>query len=243
MANHLAAALPPGLRLHLRRRYYLRIVKGYRESDWEWSPFIKPLVPPGSLVFDIGANVGYLSSLFARWVGQEGQVISVEPIPDTFDALFKSMKKLFPKTVTCFQTCVSDCPGQATMTVPQYAEGGANYYGSSIVGSSHQPGPNQFTVPATTLDLLTEQHNPDFIKIDVEGHELAVIRGGAGFLSKCHPPLLIEVAGDPDKENSEAEELFALLASWGYQPHLVENGKLRPRQRSDYSVDYLFIFE
>ncbi len=206
---------------------------------------MKPLIPVGGNVIDIGANVGYLSGLFARWVGAEGRVTSFEPIPATFDALSSSMRTLFPQTVTTIQSCVSDREGEVTMAVPDYAGGGANYYESHIIdaaaGADKDSGAT-FTVPATTLDLITRDRPvPDFIKIDVEGHELSVIRGGAAFFARHQPPLLIEVAGDPDEEGSDAAALIATLAGWGYAPMVVKDGKLVGRVTGDKAVDYLFV--
>jgi FkbM family methyltransferase len=247
IALKLRRFLPPVCLRALRRRYYLRVVENYAESDWEWSPFIKPIVSPGSQVLDIGANVGYLSGLFARWVGPTGCVTSIEPIPATYDALTSSMKQLYPDTVTTIQCCVSDAPGDVTMSVPSYAGGGENYYESRIVEASATTGSNLFTVQATTLDLLIPNLNLNLnpnlslIKIDVEGHELAVIRGGADYLSRQHPPLLIEVAGNPDEPGTSASLLFTTLKGWGYTPHLIRKGTLEARQIGDRSVDYLFL--
>lgn len=241
LSKRVSTLLPVSLRRALRRRYYLRIVKNYRESDWEWSPYIKPLVPSGSLIIDVGANVGYLSGLFAQWMGASGRVLSVEPIPATYDALSYSMRKLFSSSVTTIQSCVSDREGEVAMHVPEYAEGGANYYESRIVDANASAASNPITVPATTLDALIGARNPAFIKIDVEGHELAVIKGGAEFLSKHHPPLLIEVAGDPDEKDSNAAELFGLLESFGYMPHVIKCGRLELWTAGDKAVDYLFV--
>jgi len=259
--------LPDPLQRLIRRRYYLGVVQKYRESDWEWSLFIKPLVAPGSTVLDIGANVGYLTGLFARFVGPQGRVIAVEPIPRTFDALSSSMKKLYPGQVMTIQSCISDKAGEVTMSVPDYAGGGTNYYESRIVEKGNAAG-KSYTVKATSLDdlvtslNLTLNHNPNpglgrlalqgmgaspspaivsLIKIDVEGHELSVIRGASGFLSRHQPPLLIEVAGDPDEPSSNASRLFTVLAQYGYAPHLIKNGKLLARSPGDQSVDYLFL--
>ena len=157
------------------------------------------------------------------------------------------MKQLYPDTVTTIQCCVSDAPGDVTMSVPSYAGGGENYYESRIVKASVATGSNLFTVQATTLDLLIHNlnlnRNPNLslIKIDVEGHELAVIRGGADYLSRHHPPLLIEVAGNPDEPGTPASLLFTKLRGWGYTPHLIKNGALKLRQAGDQSVDYLFM--
>lgn len=227
-----------------RRRYYLQIVKKYEETDWEWSEVIKPFIPLGGQVLDIGANVGYLSGLFARWVGPEGRVVSIEPIPATYDVLSSSMKRLFPQSVTTFALCVSDRAGEMKMTVPRYKDGGENYYESHIV-SEYTPEGSAITVNAITLDDLVHTRNlkPDLIKIDVEGHELSVVQGGANFLSQHHPPLLIEVSGNPDGEDSQAARLFSTLSVWGYKPHLIKNGRLIRRQTGDHSVDYLFLID
>jgi FkbM family methyltransferase len=227
----------------LRRRYYLRVVKNYSENDWEWTPFIKPLITAGSQVLDVGANVGYLSGLFARWVGDSGKIVSVEPIPATYDALSSSMQRLFPGIVTTLQCCLSDAPGVVTMSVPEYEGGGENYYESRIIGSDSADGLNQHQVRATTLDHIAGDLDltPAFVKIDVEGHELAVIRGGLKFISQHHPPLLIEVAGDPDQHGGSAAQLFGELASLEYVPCLIKNGKLLKREPGDKSIDYLFL--
>lgn len=234
--------LPAPVQSLLKRNYYLKVVRNYRPADWEWTSFVQPLIPSGSTVLDIGANVGYLSGLFARWVGPTGRVVSLEPIPATFDALSESMKKLYPERVTTIQSCVSDRTGTLTMAVPDYEGGGANYYESRIID---KPGnaSNTYHVPATTLDVLVNNYqlNPAFIKIDVEGHERSVVNGGTDFFACHQPPVLIEVAGNPDDAESTAAVLFADLAKWGYVPHLIKNGKLVARSPGDKSVDYLFL--
>lgn len=241
--KQLARILPPWMQRSLRRRYYLRVVQGYGEADWEWTPYVKPLIKPGATVIDIGANVGYLSGLFARFVGPAGRVVSVEPIPATYDALASSMRRLYADRVTTIQSCVSDQEGPVTMAVPDYEGGGANYYESRIVKTPEAAGAH-FTVPATTLDALILNLNPNpiaLIKIDVEGHELAVIQSGRQLFSTRQPPLLIEVAGNPDEAGSSAAHLFEELSQYGYIPHLIKDARLTPRTQGDQSVDYLFV--
>jgi len=217
----------------------------YCEEDWEWSPVIKRLVPAGAQVLDIGANVGYLTGLFARWTGPTGRVVAVEPIPDTYDALASSMASLFPGIVTTLSCCVSDQPGHVVMEVPVGTDGRENYYESRITSAEEKPstGRLRFSVPATTLDnILESQHlNPGFIKIDVEGHEEVVIRGATTLLGNEKPPLLIEVSGDPDQPGASAFNLFSHLTSAGYQAYVLDGGGCRPRQPGDVAVDYLFM--
>lgn len=242
--GRLQGLLPPGLRRLIRRRYYRGIVASYTDADWEWSPVIRSLVQPGDQVLDVGANVGYLSGLFARWVGPSGRVVSVEPIPDTHDALASSMATLFPGRVTVFQACVSDRPGTVTMDVPVGADGRENFYESRIRtgADSVLPGARSFTVEAVTLDDLVrrEKLRPAFVKIDVEGHEETALHGAPNLLAG-QPALLIEVAGDPDAADTPAHRLFDLLATAGYQALTLAAGVCRPRQSGDRAVDYLFV--
>jgi FkbM family methyltransferase len=242
--GRLHGLLPASLRRRIRRRYYRGIVANYTDADWEWSPVIRLLVPPGSEVLDIGANVGYLSGLFARWVGPSGRVVAVEPIPDTHDALAASMSTLFPGRVTVVQACVSDRPGTVTMDVPVGADGRENFYESRIrTGAAPGlPGARSFTVEAVTLDDLVARENlrPAFVKIDVEGHEETALRGASALLAG-QPTMLIEVAGDPDAAGTPAHRLFGLLSSAGYQALTLEGGRCRPRRPGDRAIDYLFV--
>ncbi len=241
--GRLQGLLPSGLRRLIRRRYYRGIVANYTDADWEWAPVIRSLLQPGDQVLDVGANVGYLSGLFARWVGPAGRVVSVEPIPDTHDALASSMAALFPGRVTVVQACVSDRPGFVTMDVPVGTDGRENFYESRIrTGASPGlPGARSFTVEAVTLDDLVHRENlrPALVKIDVEGHEETALRGASSLLAR-QPPLLIEVAGDPDALDTPAHRLFALLAAAGYQALTLDGVRCRPRRVGDRAVDYLF---
>ncbi len=236
--------VPPPVARWLRCRYYYRVVSSFRESSWEWAGVVRPLVSPGAHVIDIGANVGYLSRWLAEWVGSGGRVVSVEPIPDTYRSLAYSMARLFGSRVITLPRCVSDRSGVVQMAVPRYADGGENFYESRIVrDGGHGTGERVWDVRACTLDELVAEFSlsPAFIKIDVEGHELSVIRGGASLLQHARPPLLIEVSGNPDDPETPAHELFRLLHGWGYVPLTLDGGRLRDRIPGDQAIDYLFV--
>jgi hypothetical protein len=75
----------------------------------------------------------------------------------------------------------------------------------------------------------------------VEGHELLAVKGALQVISRDKPALLIEVTGDPDRPDSPAGELFALLAGLGYQPFTWGSGKLHGRCSGEQQGDYFFL--
>jgi FkbM family methyltransferase len=241
--KHLAISLlPRPLRAWLRHRRALGQIERYQESDWEWSDTVRRLVTPGSTVVDAGANIGYLCRLFARWVGPEGRVVAVEPIVETFNILRDAHEGQDGwRHVFLLNAALSDETGTATMIVPRQAAGVENFYEASLHGA---PGDGvEMKVEKRTLDELCRHLDirPDFIKIDVEGHELEVLRGGSNLLASLHPALLIEVKGEPNDPASSAGQLFQLLAGLGYLPHVLGQTGLRPRRAEDRTVDVLFL--
>ncbi len=152
---------------------------------------------PGDLVFDIGANEGHKSGVFLK-LG--ARVIAVDPDPLNVASMTRAFHRLRlrrPK-MTIVGQAVSNSPGIATFWID--TPGGAKNtlsekwvetlrsdqtkFGSTLEFAS------KLSVATTTLDRLIEQHGrPFFIKIDVEGHEYAVLQG----LSRPVPYLSFEM--------------------------------------------------
>ena len=137
------------------------------------------LVPPGGLCFDIGAHVGNRLRCF-RSMG--ARVIALEPQPD-FAGILRLLYGRDPG-VTILEAAVGAEAGEATLLAsvrtptvtslnPQWVAQVGNTLGFEHVDWA--PGPR---VRVVTLDSLVDRHGlPDFVKIDVEGHESAVLAG------------------------------------------------------------------
>jgi hypothetical protein len=84
-------------------------------------------------------------------------------------------------------------------------------------------------VPVTTLDALFAAQNRalHFLKIDVEGHELAVLQGAEQTLKLHRPALLLECEAR-HRSDSDVRPVFDLLGSFGYQGSFFGNGQRRP---------------
>ena len=244
LRSFVAAHLPVSLIQRLKRTYYPWVLRRFPEEKWPFSPVVKQLVQPGDCVVDAGANIGYVTLLLSRWVGESGCVYSFEPVPETFEWLSESVRKLKLANVKLQNYGLSDSAQSATMGIPRYASGGENLYESRVVEEGRGARfARTVSVSLNTLDALLAgcSRSVSFIKIDVEGHELPAVKGALQVISRDKPALLIEVAGDPDRPDSAAGELFALLMGLGYKPFVGDSGTLRDRRPGEQQGDYFFL--
>lgn len=180
--------VPKSLLDELRHRKHLRDLAAAAEPE---ESAVRPLIHSGQTVLDIGANFGVFTKLFSQLVGPDGSVIAFEPVPRTFRTLAAGVERFHLRNVQAINKAVSDQVGAALMKVPQYAENeGDNLYEARIV--SARDSQDTFSVNTVTIDSL-QLSRVDFIKIDVEGHELEVLRGSRETLERYHPILMIEV--------------------------------------------------
>jgi FkbM family methyltransferase len=135
----------------------------------------------GGRCLDIGANVGFMSMAM---LSAGCTVDAFEPQPALFE-LLKKNTLAFDKAY-CSNVALSSKCGVATM--PRIRYGSKGNYGALGLGQRSELG--TISVECKTLDSLYT--SVDFIKIDVEGHELEVLRGGADLISSCKPIMYIE---------------------------------------------------
>jgi FkbM family methyltransferase len=232
--------LPEALLQPLRKAHYAR--KVLHAADEPEMGIIPHLLPFGGCALDLGANFGMYTRLFAETVGPDGQVHAVEPVPSTFNVLESNVQNLALSSVIAHNLAVSDEKRIVTMAVPQYARGGDNPYEARVIDDADSASGRTIRVPAFTLDeLFGHLGEIDFIKCDVEGHELSVIRGASEILRIHRPAWLIEVSGNPDVAGSSAAELVERMRQSGYRPFNLDDGRARPRATGDRSVNYFFL--
>ena len=159
--------------------------------------FLLHYLRPGDLVIDVGANAGSYSLLAAA---RGARVIAVEPNPLPRGFLRRSLA-LNGLSAAIAEAAVSDRPGTLRMDLAGDATG-------HVVPAGGEP------IVATTLDALAGGDSPALVKIDVEGHEAAVIAGGLAALSRA-AAAIIETWGDA----ALAQRLAALgLRPFHYDP-------------------------
>ncbi|MGE0407204.1 MAG: FkbM family methyltransferase [Candidatus Korobacteraceae bacterium] len=210
----------------LKRRHYARVLRSGDEEP-EFAA-IRPLIHPGDVVLDLGANIGVFTHFLSRIIGPEGSVISLEPVPLTFHHLAANSRHL--ANVNTVNAAVSDSEGTTEMQVPHYESGGENFYEASI--SARRKGCRSFTVRTTTVDSLCQGQAVRFIKCDVEGHEEAVIGGALQTIRRCRPAWMIEVS---------KPRVYDLMNSLGYEAYWFDGSELRSKTPSDHPINAFFL--
>jgi len=233
--------LPGPIQRAARRAYYARLVRSAGEDAEVDLSFLKHVVPPGALVVDAGASIGIYTRFLSAAVGPEGRVLSLEPMPESFDVLASNVRRLGLRNVEAVSCALSDEDRPLEMEVPLWPGGGENLYEARAAAPGPGSGLRRTTVAARRLDTLLAGRDAAFVKCDVEGHELRVLAGASETLRRSRPAWLIEVWGDPDERGSHAAAVFAAMHALGYGAHCYDGRTLEPRRPGRRSVNYWFL--
>lgn len=238
--------LPRPVLRAIREFRYARSIPRVDESTERDLAVVRCLLRVGDHAADIGANMGIYTNSMHKIIGPGGYLLSVEPLPDTVRILRKIVRRESLSATEIFEGAVSDIDGELLMRIPYTPEGLENIYEAALVGDGLPPdGETVLRVKVARLDTLLHRHigTMRFIKMDVEGHELSVLRGGERVLRESKPALLIEILGDPDASGTPAAECFALLEAIGYSGWYFSGSRLQRRGQGERNDTYFFLRE
>jgi FkbM family methyltransferase len=214
----LAGIVPPRWRLPLRYRY--QSVAGKLEAEMSELPL---LVEREGRALDIGANHGIYSYALSRLARR---VDAFEPQPWCAETLAAWRGP----NVTVHVEALSDVDGELQLAVPVL--GGHMYTGYAHIGAAGD-GERGETVPVRRLDSFGFD-DVTFAKIDVEGHEGAVIAGARDTLARCRPTLLVEIE-QRHLDGRRAEDRIAEIAAYGYDAFFRLGGTWHPAAGFSYA--------
>lgn len=196
---------------------------------WLWNGCYEPmslglwtlLASQASVLFDIGAHTG-VYTLAALAANPDAKVISCEPHDLNYARLLVNLRANGFATDMAYSIAISDRDADVPFTVSTeawYLSTGGVVRASTDAISRH--------VPAMRLDTICQRNSVkiSLVKIDTEGHELAVLRGARAVLRDSGPDILMESVF-----NETTEELEHLLRSEGYSYYLIDDDtfELRP---------------
>jgi FkbM family methyltransferase len=165
----------------------------------------------GGVIVDVGANIGVFTVACARAVGSRGQVIAIEPSPTTFAKLQLTCRRLRIDNVELVSVAAADVNGTRGLVVGDHSDPLRQHLADARPATSR----DIVRVEARRIDDVCGGRVADvsLVKIDVEGHELAVLAGARRILANRRAALLVEVfPAALAAAGARPEDLRALLS-------------------------------
>lgn len=190
------------------------------------------VLKPGHVFYDVGANKGFYAVIAARLVGPQGSVHAFEPFDDSVLAIEDNTRLNGFQNVTVWPVAVSDTAGIGNLVT-----NGEDFEFrlSTSLNAREEVDPRAVQVEVVELDQLVNEGRlppPDVVMIDVEGAEVAVLRGMAGILRSHRPTVLCEVHW----LKAEIDEVLEdLLYPMGYVATQLD-GSLLPAEITRYHM-------
>lgn len=208
---HLLARLPGGGQIRIEYQdeiaLLLLVNGGYEAAELHALP---TLVPRGSTVIDVGANIGMYAIALAGVVGDTGRVLAFEPVPATARRLRANIDLNGYRHVEVVEMAATDETGSLEISLANDSA-----YASAVDVKQQRATGETIRVRAVRVDDLWEERGRprvSFCKIDVEGGELPALQGAERLLADCRPMLLLEADPGP-----QLDALTAWLEPRGYR--------------------------
>ncbi len=249
------ALTTPVRRISPRLWFYFKFL---RYKYWRGEPEIRVLgkiVPRGRMAIDVGASIGLYSRALAALTPK---VVAFEANP----AVARFAATVAPRNVEIVNVALSGVEGTATLRIPVNARGSTTDDLASVAPRSEPLGVNHVAVEVPTRRLDSFGFTDcGFIKIDVEGHEEAVLDGAESLIARQRPTLMLEL--DNTFSPGTVARVTERLARLGYDGFFLSQRRLQPigtfraeqhqnratvlalppraRRRAEYIVNFIFV--
>ncbi len=204
------------------------MLDGYWES---WlTVFCARVLQPGMIAFDVGANLGYYTLLFANRVGPAGRVIAIEPNPETFELLTETVgfNGYGSMTSLICAAAAARSGDVAELFVPL----GEPKNATIAFRANNRPSELTASVPTISVDELAKSlDRVDFVKIDVEGAEQQVLDGMAATIERYKPTIVLEF--NASRYRAPGAILDSLVSVYGKIGEITVEGVSQPIGRDE----------
>jgi FkbM family methyltransferase len=186
---------------------------------------LREVVTAGSTAIDVGANIGFFTLRFARWVGPAGHVIAIEPEARNFASLRRRVTRSgLSDIVTCVQAAAADRNGELRLAL------NPGHPGDHHLAADGEP------VAGVRLDdlVVSDARAVTLVKIDVQGAEAMVLAGALGLIKAHRPAVLVEVH-EPSltRLGSSRREVVDSLVALGYGGHMLTRHGIGAREEPE----------
>lgn len=219
-------------RFYARTPTELRMLELAEQGRWE-RDIVKLLTSrlrPGNVAYDIGSNLGFYAVLLAKVVGETGEVVAFEPESQCYEHLRDNLKLNELTNVRAFRLALGEGSAEGKLYVGEDLQ-------LSNLAEPRARRMRQQIVQIVAGDEIREAKNlplPQVVKIDVEGHEYAVLRGLRRTLSNPNcETVCCEVHSDFLPQEVKPEQILDLLKSCGFKQFDIV-----PRGQDHYLLAY-----
>jgi FkbM family methyltransferase len=192
-----------------------RLRRGQYDAQVPERDLLRQLIPEGAVTLDIGANLGVYTRILSAIVGPRGCVHAFEPVPSTYMMLVHNVRRFQHANVVTYNAVVTERSGVAEIVLPP--KGLRSIYWAHLRHDQDADG-ETVHVQALALDDIADAFaRLDFLKSDVEGAELFVLRGAEQLLMRRRPMLLLETGDSCRNFGYEPQQVFDWLEERGWR--------------------------
>lgn len=198
----------------------------------EYVYHLPQLVRPGDTCIDIGANLGYYARTLSHLAGPAGRVYAVEPMPPVLAVLRRNLHGC--RNVEIMPYALGQEDKTIRMANDSARETGYLGTGRNFVNDAGAPAGVEYTAEMRRGSVLFGSlERLDFVKCDIEGYELHVMRELQPVLERFRPTVLVETGG------ANRPQLIDLFTGLGYEGFTLDRGREVPLT-ADSSKDIIF---
>ena len=222
-----------------------RIKRSIKNNDEKELELLKEIIIPGTDTIDVGVYRGVYSYEMAKY---SKIVHAFEPNPIIFKDIKLNLSKII-KNISFYGYALSDHENTSILKVPirnkNFDRNNYEEYFQMGKATIHKENKMEdietFEVKSKKLDSFSFSNKISFIKVDVEGHELAVIRGAENTIKKNKPILLVEI--EERHSQKKVSETLDYINSLGYISYFYENELLKTSSLDNLNLYNNFIFK
>lgn len=184
------------------------------------------LIQPGSVVLDIGGSFGIFALFMAHFAGVKGKVHSFEPGRFSFEQITANVSlNGLQGRIAVHRVAASDQP--ATLLLFHIGDAPVTF---SVGGHDGVPAEEVPAVRVADHIPAADAARVSFIKIDVEGYEIAALEGARPILEARRPAIMFEVSADAlARQGQTPADVFAFLSTFDYRFWMLEGGRFVPQ--------------